>query len=104
MQILALFIATCGALLWPSQADAQIHVWRDANGHLVLSDRKLDAAATTYAVPGASALRSTRPVAPLAVRAQFEPLVQEHAQRHGLRPDLVRAVIQVESGFNPRAR
>ena len=26
-----------------------------------------------------------------------------HAQRHSLRPELVRAVIQVESGFNPRA-
>jgi soluble lytic murein transglycosylase-like protein len=37
------------------------------------------------------------------VRQRFEPLVQEYAARHGLRPDLVRAVIQVESGFNPRA-
>ena len=30
--------------------------------------------------------------------------MQEHASRHALRPDLVRAVIQVESGFNPMAR
>ena len=37
------------------------------------------------------------------MREQFEPLVQEHAAREGLRPDLVRAVIQVESGFDPRA-
>ena len=29
--------------------------------------------------------------------------MQEHASRHSLRPELVRAVIQVESGFNPRA-
>ena len=35
---------------------------------------------------------------------QFEPLVREHAARQSLRPDLVRAVIQVESGFNPWAR
>jgi soluble lytic murein transglycosylase-like protein len=35
---------------------------------------------------------------------RFEPLVQEHATRQSLRPDLVRAVIQVESGFNPWAR
>src|SRR5688500_899715 len=33
----------------------------------------------------------------------FEELVQEHSQRQSLRPELVRAVIQVESGFNPRA-
>ena len=31
-------------------------------------------------------------------------MVQEHAARQSLRPDLVRAVIQVESGFNPHAR
>ena len=35
---------------------------------------------------------------------RFDPLVREHAARQGLRPALVRAVIQVESGFDPRAR
>jgi soluble lytic murein transglycosylase-like protein len=30
-------------------------------------------------------------------------LVQEHSQKQSLRPELVRAVIQVESGFDPRA-
>ncbi len=104
MLIRTLLITMCAALLWPSQADAQIHVWRDANGHMVLSDRKLDAGATTYAVPGAPAFRSTRPMPASSVRARFEPFVQEAAQREGVRPDLVRAVIQVESGFNPRAR
>ena len=34
----------------------------------------------------------------------YDSLVEEHASRHALRPELVRAVIQVESGFNPRAR
>ena len=34
----------------------------------------------------------------------MDALVIQHAQRHALRPELVRAVIQVESGFNPRAR
>ena len=34
---------------------------------------------------------------------RYEPLIQEHATRQSLRPELVRAVIQVESGFNPRA-
>lgn len=104
MLIRALLTVACALLFWPSQADAQIHAWRDANGHLVLSDRKLDANAVTYAVPGASSFRSTRPIAAHSIRAKFEPLVQEHAQLQGLRPDLVRAVIQVESGFNPRAR
>ena len=39
-----------------------------------------------------------------AIRERYEPLIEEHSARHSLRPALVRAVIQVESGFNPRAR
>jgi soluble lytic murein transglycosylase-like protein len=104
MVIRALIVGMAALVLWPGQADAQIYAWRDANGTLVLSDRKLVAGAQTYAVPGTPAFRSTRPSAPAAVRGRFEPLVLEHATRNNLRPDLVRAVIQVESGFNPRAR
>jgi hypothetical protein len=100
----AVLLAACISLLWPSQADAQIYAWRDANGTLVLSDRKLDPDARTYEVPGAPEFRSTRPLPPRPVRDRFESLVLEHASRNNLRPDLVRAVIQVESGFNPRAR
>ena len=104
MVIPALLFAACAVLLWPAGAEAQIYAWRDAKGMLVLSDRKLDPGAQTYAVPGAPAIRATRPVAAPRIREQFEPLVLEHASRNNLRPDLVRAVIQVESGFNPRAR
>jgi soluble lytic murein transglycosylase-like protein len=89
--------------VWPSQADAQIYAWRDANGTLVLSDRKVDAPTTVYDVAGAPAYRSTRPVAASSASSRYEPLVREHASRQSLRPDLVRAVIQVESGFNARA-
>ena len=100
-----LFAVTCFALLWPTQADAQIYAWRDAAGNLVLSDRKHDGAPVkTYEVPDAPAIRSTRPAAERGIRWQFEPLVQEFSKQQGLRPELVRAVIQVESGFNPRAK
>lgn len=91
-------------IAWPSQADAQIYAWRDASGNLVLSDRRLDATATTYAVPDAPSIRSTKPIAARESLDRYDTLVQEHAVRQGLRPDLVRAVIQVESGFNPWAR
>jgi soluble lytic murein transglycosylase-like protein len=100
-QILAL---TVFSLAWPLQVDAQIYAWRDASGNLVLSDRRLDDDAVTYTVPGAPQFRATRPAARVNVRERFEPLVQEHSARQSLRPDLVRAVIQVESGFNPDAR
>lgn len=91
-------------LLCPAQASAQIYAWRDINGTLVLSDSRLQDGALTYAVPDAPSIRSTRPLASSEVRDRYEPLVQQHVARHALRPELVRAVIQVESGFNPRAR
>jgi soluble lytic murein transglycosylase-like protein len=98
-------VFTAFAVLAPP-ADAQIYAWRDASGTLVLSDRKLHPGAATYEIPDAPTVRSTRPVMSItrSVRERYEPLIREHSSRHSLRPDLVRAVIQVESGFNPRAR
>jgi soluble lytic murein transglycosylase-like protein len=85
-------------------AHAQIYAWRDVNGTLVLSDRKLNDGAMTYVVPDAPDIRATTPTGSAMVREQFEPLIREHAARHALRVELVRAVIQVESGYNPSAR
>lgn len=98
-----LLLVVTSALLWPAQASGQIYVWRDAGGNLVLSDRQPEGGAATYAVPEAPAFRVTRPATVDAAHEPFEPLVQEYAARHGLRPGLVRAVIQVESGFDPGA-
>jgi soluble lytic murein transglycosylase-like protein len=39
----------------------------------------------------------------LAKSASFEPLIQRAARLQAVRPELVRAVIVVESAFNPRA-
>ena len=88
-----------------SPAYAQIYSWRDANGHLVLSNRKPAAGTETrsYAVPKADALRATRPAAAARSRA-YDDLIAEHARQNGVRADLVRAVMQVESAFNPLAR
>ena len=83
--------------------EAQIYAWRDANGILVLSDRALQTPTQVYEVPGAPAYVATRPAATTG-RERFDDLVLEHASRQALRPELVRAVIQVESGFNPAAR
>ena len=100
LRTLALTVAVVACT--PLTARAQIYAWRDANGALVLSDRKLSDGALTYAVPDAPSIRATTPAT--AYRSRFEMLVQEHASRQALRPELVRAVIQVESGFNPLAR
>ena len=89
-------------------ASAQIYTWRDANGNQVLSDHKPSAPATspvrTFRVEGnaSAALLVTRPVA-RGYRDDYDDLVVKYAREQGLRSDLVRAVIQVESGYEPRA-
>ena len=89
------------AVSLPAAASAQIYSWRAADGSLVLSDRKLETPTAVYEVAGAPAYRATRPVT--ASGGRYESLVQEFASRQSLRPELVRAVIQVESGYNARA-
>jgi soluble lytic murein transglycosylase-like protein len=88
----------------PSAAHAQIYSWVDANGTRVLSDRKLDAPSDVYEVIGAPSYRTTTAAVATERFSMYDGIVEEHATRHALRPELVRAVIQVESGFNPLAR
>lgn len=98
-------LAACvGALaLWAgSPAVAQIYSFKDANGNQVFSDRVPHGDYRTFAVAG-SALRTTRPALD-EFRNRYDSIIDQESARSGVRPDLVRAVIQVESGFNPRAR
>jgi hypothetical protein len=94
----------CASLLTVSPARAQIYAGSDANGTWVLSDKPIDVPTDVYVVPGAPSIRTTRPVETPDSPQVFDDLVITHASNQGLRPELVRAVIQVESGFNPRAR
>ena len=93
------------ALCWAAPARAQIYSWRDASGNLVLSNRKPGQATETksYAVPEANSVRTTRYATADRSRA-YDDLIREHSEEHGVRADLVRAVMQVESAFNPTAR
>lgn len=94
---------TCVGAGTAAPAAAQIYTWRDANGTLVLSNLRQQPAATTYAVPRASAIRSTQPAA-AGTNEMYDDLIVAHARRFGVRADLVRAVVQVESAYNPYAR
>ena len=93
----------CTALASP--AAAQIYSWRDTDGKLVLSDKpKADRAGmTTYAVQSAASVRATTPVSSTGKSAPFEASILAHSRREQVAADLVRAVIQVESAFNPVA-
>jgi soluble lytic murein transglycosylase-like protein len=96
----ALAVGLVAAL--PRPAAAQIYSFKDAGGNQVFSDRIPSGEYRTFAVPG-SVLRSTRPATGKNVD-RYDSIIDESAARHSVRPDLVRAVIQVESGFDPRAR
>jgi soluble lytic murein transglycosylase-like protein len=102
----SLFVATV-VLCLASPAAAQIYSWRDGDGKLVVSDRprpdKGTQKVTTYAVRGATTVRATTPLRTSSKSAPYEAAITEHARREGVAEDLVRAVIQVESAFNPRA-
>ena len=89
-------------------AHAEIYSWRDATGRLILSDKRPPAstaaeAVKSYAVAQAATVRTTRFASTDRGRA-YDDLIVEHAKRNGVRTDLVRAVMQVESAFNPNAR
>ncbi len=89
-------------------ASAQIFTWRDAVGNLILSNRQPGADAQsirTYAVPvdDDNDLRTVGS-SQRAHNDTYDDLIVEHSRRNGVRQSLVRAVIQVESGFNPFAR
>ena len=91
-------------MLWvssglPAAAEAQIYSWRDASGVLTISDRPRDSGPRVAAVRVGAVVPGRRS----ARFEQFEPLIRQHAGLKSVRADLVRAVIQVESAFNPRA-
>jgi len=92
-------------LVTAASSFAQIYSWTDQNGHLVLSNTKPvgDTPVRTFAVEKAQSFRATRSAAPEKVR-QYDDLIVDNARQHGVRTDLVRAVVQVESAFNPYAR
>jgi len=96
-----LLLASLVGALVPAPAAAQIFAALDAKGTTVLSDRRIERSTTVFNVSDAPSYRVTTEAAQGA--DLYEELVREHAQRQSLRPELVRAVIQVESGFNPRA-
>ena len=98
------YVASAATLciLTASPARAQLYSWKDAAGRLVISDSPRTPAARVYAV-GSGTFAVTKP-AGSGRTSEYDALITQHASVHALSPDFVRAVIQAESAFNPRAR
>ncbi len=94
----------CGLLASPRAEQPQIYTWHNENGTLVLSDRPDADTADTFVTAAADTIRTTRAVPPLTDTQRFDQTIERHAARLQIRPDLIRAVIQVESGYDPNAR
>ena len=99
--IRSVFAGIAVMMATPVVAHAQIYSWRDAGGNLVLSDRPKNGGERTYAVGTTGNIRTTRPG---RRNTTYDEIISEHATSHGVRPDLVHAVIHAESAFNPMAR
>jgi len=104
-RVFAAMVVSAGLGLLAAPASAQIYANRDENGVLTLSDKPLGEGQQTFAVRGASStVRATRGGAEGVRTSQWDDVIDFRAREQGIRPDLVRAVIQVESAYNPRAR
>lgn len=90
------FVGSAGA------AEAQIYTWRNADGELILSDTPLTPTDATVQARRMTAVRTSH-IGPPDPDPGFSGIILREATRQGVRPELVRAVIQVESAFDPRA-
>jgi soluble lytic murein transglycosylase-like protein len=100
----AAIFAAFGCVALPAVASAQLYTWRDDAGNLVVSATPRSGAGQTFEVVNVrSGIRTTTRVVNRRA-SEYEPLIESYSARHQVRPDLVRAVIQAESAFNPLAR
>jgi len=95
----------------PASADIYMHVASD--GAVSYSDRRehpgyILLVKESVAAPAPAAAEKPGEIASShSVRAadrHFAPLITAVAREHGLEPELLQALVRVESGFNPRAR
>lgn len=100
-----------GALLAGAlPAAGALYVYRTPEGSRLVTDhpvsepghRLLYRSSVPEGVGAVAAGRAPPPLTP-AARRRFDPLIREVARRHRLDPALIKAVVHVESSFNPRA-
>lgn len=105
MSVFRSLLILTAVLCTASPAAAQIYSWRGADGKLVLSDkpRPDKGQQTTYETHSAAVVGATVPQATREKSRPYDASINAHSERLGVAADLVRAVIQVESAFNPAA-
>lgn len=89
----------------PACAHAGIYTFVDSNGVRHFTDVPDDARYHLLVMPRGAITQSGQPYdsSLLARASRYEPMIERAAAAAALEPDLLRAVIVVESGFNSRA-
>ena len=101
-------IVLCAAAFAQAQ-ETQIYKSYDASGRPVFSDRPLNRSSQVYAMFDGTHLWPRAGTGPVSLpqlsarRQSIEPIVQRVAQSHGVNAALLKAIIEVESGFNANA-
>lgn len=101
------------AAQWPAQAqNGEIHIYRDATGMPLYTDKKINPRVTEnayayigkYGRPTAVSSCTGFTAAGMEARgAQYQTLIDRHASAYGVDPALVKAVMRVESCFDSNA-
>ncbi len=105
-----LCVVLCAAGMAQAE-ETKIYRSYDASGKVpTFSDRPLNRSSQVFAVFDGTQLWPRAGTGPVSLpqlaarRKALDPLVQRVAQSHGLQAALLKAIIEVESGFNARAR
>jgi soluble lytic murein transglycosylase-like protein len=99
--VLKVLLGTClmgGLLPWGVTAQAQIVRYQGPDGRLYFTNLPLSPASTPTVVT-----RPTLSATRLVTQAPVLPLIQRLAQQYSVDPQLVQAIITVESNFDPHA-
>ncbi len=108
--VFARWALAAGALAAAVPVAAALYVYRAPDGSRLVTDHPVNAPghrllyrSSTPEWVGAVAAGRRPPPVPPSARHRFDPLIREVARRHRLDPALIKAVVHVESSFNPRA-
>lgn len=95
-------LVLCGVLLM-QPATAEIYKYTDAQGRTYFTDRPMKGNYQLKDVIGLPKRRSYDAGQTRRNRRRFSPMIAEVARDVALQPELLHAVVQVESSYDPRA-